>query len=128
MSPLAIELISDYRALVGKFMTYICCKMFGTENFYLQGPSLTSLWTTGSNEGEYCVEDETFSWCSTEVMFSNYDRNGTNFIKNITNKNSTSNRCLSMDFTTASLSLSSCDQKHQFVCEVRCGLAPKFIQ
>jgi hypothetical protein len=57
-------------------------------------------------------------------MFSSHDRNGSTVVKNSTNKNSTSNRCLSMDFTSSSLNLSSCEQKYQFVCEVRVFLDP----
>jgi hypothetical protein len=79
---------------------------------------MTSLWTTGSNEGHHCVEDETFTWCSSRVTVSNQTRNGSDVIAKMANRNSTSDRCISMNFATSSFAFTNCDLEHQFICEV----------
>jgi hypothetical protein len=85
----------------------------------LKGSSMTGLWTSGSNEGAYCAEDDTFAWCSTGAKFSAHNSNDVELITNINNRKSTTDRCLMLDLASAKLSMANCEQKQSLVCEVR---------
>jgi len=36
-------------------------------------PAQVDYWTSGANEGEFCVEEQAFSWCSTGKLFRKAD-------------------------------------------------------
>jgi hypothetical protein len=80
---------------------------------------MSGLWTSGSNEGAYCAEDETFAWCSTGAMFSAHNSNDTELMAHVNNRKSSTDRCLMLDVANSKLALSNCEQKVNLVCEVQ---------
>jgi len=81
-----------------------------------------SVWTSGSNEGEYCdVVDRKYSWCSTGALVSPTDVNKTeNWVDVFDAAKAPSLRCLLLTVIAAKAGLShaGCEEKRPFLCEV----------
>jgi len=80
-----------------------------------------SVWTSGSNEGNFCDVERTYSWCSIGALISPTDVNKTdNWVDVLDASKAASLRCLSLTVngTKTGLAHANCEEKRPFVCEV----------
>jgi len=87
-----------------------------------QGLTLTSIWTSGSNEGEFCDIEDKYSWCSINSLINQSDVNNTKYWSKMATANSTADRCLELITNDTQIGLHNayCNDKKPFMCEVRC--------
>jgi len=120
MSLIGFENLQTLSTYLGLF--YKGSKLFQMLNYVknLVCPE-TSVWTSGSNEGNLCDTERTYAWCATGALISPAEVNRTeNWVDVPDAAKAPSQRCLLLTATAAKVGLShsGCEEKRPFLCEV----------
>jgi hypothetical protein len=89
-----------------------------------KGTTRKNVWTSGSNEGDFCDVERSFSWCSAGSKINDSILNNTEYWANnqIPGENLTPKKCLSLNFNSplrnVGLVQSQCDELNSLLCLV----------
>jgi hypothetical protein len=95
-----------------------------TLKFCFKGTTRRNVWTSGSNEGDFCDVKRSFAWCSTGSKINDSVLNNTEYWANnlIPGENLTPKKCLSLDFNSSlgnvGLVQSECEELRSLLCLV----------
>jgi hypothetical protein len=95
-----------------------------TPKYFSKGATRKNVWTSGSNEGDFCDVKRSFAWCNTGSKIDDSILNNTEYWANnqIPGEDLTPKKCLSLNFNSSLKSVglvqSHCDELSSLLCVV----------